>query len=322
MTQNPASSHEPLWLRIEQKIRELGDDDLSDVKLESTIQRLANEFDATGINFSRRADRMLLLRAALRARGEVGRSFLQDFDEAMSSLTLDDVADPRAATINLVENVGRNWPKLKLSERQPDVKAFVEGARLNLLVSKAKELGGETGVRYLIEADLAPQVITRSLDITDDDFERVNAAVAAERAEQARVANLLEEVAGKSDGERIKHLITNEVADQLILDMAGVDQAALDSVKQAMEEEMVEQRRKAEEEAARKKAEAEGPSLEDIPDDQMLEYIESIREILEFSDVEDEIRSMCEQSNIPKTLVDITVSTPDKLDELEAKAGG
>ena len=78
----------------------------------------------------------------------------------------------------------------------------------------------------------------------------------------------------------------------------------------------------AEEEAARKKAEAEGPSLDDIPADEMLDYIESIREIMEFSEVEKEIRVMCEQSSIPKALVDIAVSDPDKLDELEKKAEG
>ena len=75
-------------------------------------------------------------------------------------------------------------------------------------------------------------------------------------------------------------------------------------------------------EAVGKPAEAAGPSLDDIPDDEMLEYIESIREILEFSDVEAEIRTMCEQSQIPQALTDIAATEPDKLDELEAKAGG
>jgi hypothetical protein len=54
----------------------------------------------------------------------------------------------------------------------------------------------------------------------------------------------------------------------------------------------------------------------------MLEHIESIREIMEFSDQEKEIRIMCEQSAIPKSLVDIAVSEPDRLDELEKKAEG
>ena len=89
-----------------------------------------------------------------------------------------------------------------------------------------------------------------------------------------------------------------------------------------MENELKEKQRLAEEEAARKKAEAEGPALENIPPDDMLGYIESIREIMEFSDQEKDIRVMCEQSSIPKSLVDIAVSEPDKLDELEKKAEG
>ncbi|MGD8258971.1 MAG: hypothetical protein PVH56_15495, partial [Desulfobacterales bacterium] len=77
-----------------------------------------------------------------------------------------------------------------------------------------------------------------------------------------------------------------------------------------------------EEAAARKKEEAAGPPLEEIPPDEMLEHIEAIREIMEFSDQEKEIRVMCEQSSIPKALVDIAVSDPDKLDELEKEAEG
>ena len=54
-----------------------------------------------------------------------------------------------------------------------------------------------------------------------------------------------------------------------------------------------------------KKAAAEGPSLDAIPAEEMLAYIESIREIMEFSDDPAEIATMCEQSNIPKALVEI-----------------
>jgi len=83
-----------------------------------------------------------------------------------------------------------------------------------------------------------------------------------------------------------------------------------------------EKQRLEEEAAARKKAEAAGPALEDIPPDEMLEYIASIRDIFEFSDQEKEIRVMCEQSSIPKALVDIAVSEPGRLDELEKAAQG
>jgi hypothetical protein len=108
----------------------------------------------------------------------------------------------------------------------------------------------------------------------------------------------------------------------LIIEMMKVDQGLIDAVKQAMEEELKEKQRLAEEEAARKKAEAAGPALEDIPPDEMLTHIESIREIMEFSDVEKDIRVMCEQSSIPTSLVDIAVTEPDRLDELEKKAQG
>ena len=108
----------------------------------------------------------------------------------------------------------------------------------------------------------------------------------------------------------------------MIIEMAEVEQGDIDAVKKAMEEELKEKQKLAEEEAARKKKEAEGPALEDIPPDEMLEHIESIRDIMEFSDKEKEIRVMCEQSSIPKSLVDIAVSDPAKLDELEKEAEG
>ena len=104
--------------------------------------------------------------------------------------------------------------------------------------------------------------------------------------------------------------------------MAEVDAGALADIKKSIEAELKEKQRLAEEEAAKKKAEAAGPALEDIDPEEVLEYIESIREILEFSDQEKDIRIMCEQSSIPVSLVDIAVSDPDKLDELEKEAEG
>jgi hypothetical protein len=136
------------------------------------------------------------------------------------------------------------------------------------------------------------------------------------------VATLLEVVEGKSDEEKVKHLLANNVSEKLIIEMAQVDQDAIDGAKQAMEAELKEKQRLEEEAAARKKAEAAGPALEDIPPEEMLDHIEAIREIMEFSDQEKEIRVMCEQSAIPKALVDIAVSEPDRLDELEKEAEG
>jgi hypothetical protein len=143
-----------------------------------------------------------------------------------------------------------------------------------------------------------------------------------ERAERTRVATLLEAVEGKSNEEKVKHLFKKNVSEELIIEMAKVDQGAIDGVKQAMEAELKEKQRLEEEAAARKKEAAAGPSLEEIPSDEMLEHIEAIREILEFSDQEKEIRVMCEQSSIPKALVDIAVSEPDRLDALEKEAQG
>jgi hypothetical protein len=89
-----------------------------------------------------------------------------------------------------------------------------------------------------------------------------------------------------------------------------------------MEAELAEKQRLAEEETARKKAEAEGPSLESIEPDDMVEHIEAIQEIMEFSEEPDEIRTMCEQSSIPKCLVDIAVTDPDRLEKLLEEAEG
>jgi translation initiation factor 2B subunit (eIF-2B alpha/beta/delta family) len=166
------------------------------------------------------------------------------------------------------------------------------------------------------------EVIVNKLGITEEKLAGVEAQIAKEKAEKKRVAKLLEKVAGKSEEEKVKHLITNNVAEELIIEMAEVDQVAINNAKKAMEEEIKEKQRLAEEAAAKKKAEAAGPSLEDITPDDMIDHIDAIREIMEFSEVEKEIRTMCEQSSIPQCLVDIAVSDPDKLDELEKKAEG
>ena len=150
----------------------------------------------------------------------------------------------------------------------------------------------------------------------------MNKEIEKELAERKRVGALLEKVEGESDEEKVRHLFAKDVSEKLIIEIAQVDQGVVDGVKKAMEEELKEKQRAEEEAAARKKEEAEGPPLEEISPDQMLEYIEGIREILEFSDKEKDIRIMCEQSAIPKSLVDIAVSEPEKLDELEKEAEG
>lgn len=315
-------NNEPLWLAIEKTIREMGPQEFSGERLEATIQRLAGSLDSAGFNVSKNAGNMLALRGAVAARAKAGRPLMEDLEKAFESLTLQGLTSPYAATVELIDGVGSDWPALRGSERRPHLLRMVEDTKLDLLVAAARASGGDAGVRLLIGEGVTSDLIVDRLGITQEDYERVVSEVKAERAEKARVSDLLEEAEEKSEAEKIRHLINKEVSDELIVEMAKVEQSAIDDVRKAMEEEIAEKQRLAEEAAAKKAAEAAGPSLEDIPADEMLEHIEAIREILEFSSVEDEIRVMCEQSSVPKDLVDIAVSDPSRLDELESAAGG
>jgi hypothetical protein len=322
MTTSDETKKKPLWLSIEENILEFGSQGLSGQDLEASIQRIAGELDNAGYNVSHHGGNMLQLRFAMNETRRVGRPLMKDFNAAIAALTLEDVADPYLVADKLVRDLGKTWPRFRDSERRPEVIRIVEKTKLDLLIAKAKGLPDDEGIRMLIEEKVAPEVITSAMNITAEKLKQVNTEMEKERAERARVAKLLEAVEGKSQDEKVKHLLTNNVSEKLIIEMAKVDQGAIDGVKQAMDAELKEKQRLAEEEAARKKAEAAGPSLEDIPPEEILEHIEAIREIMEFSDVEKEIRVMCEQSSIPKALVDIAVSEPDKLDQLEKEAQG
>lgn len=316
------AAKKPLWLLIEEKILEANPQDLSGENLEEAIQRIAGELDDTGYNVSGHGGNMLELRFAVNRAREVGKPFLKDFNDAVSAFTLEEVTDSYAATTSLLDQLAKTWPGIKKSDRRRDVIEIVEHTKLDLLIAKAKGLPEDEGIRLLIGEGVDFSVIAQSLGVTDKKIEEVNKQIKAERAERARVASLLEKVAGKTDEEKVRYLFDNDVSEELTKEMAEVDQGVIDAVKKAMEEEIKEKQRRAEEEAARKKAEAEGPAIEDLPPEEMLDHIEAIREIMEFSDEEKEIRVMCEQSAIPKVLVDVAVSDPEKLDELEKKAQG
>ncbi|MGD9005539.1 MAG: hypothetical protein PVH94_14305 [Desulfobacterales bacterium] len=322
MTTGDATKKKPLWLSIEENILALDSQDLSGENLEASIQRIAGQLDDAGYNVSKHGGHMLQLRWTMTETSKVGRPFMEDFNTAIEALTLEDVTDAYAATDRIIGDIAETWPNLKKSERRADVIQIVEKTKLDLLIAKAKDLSGDEGIRFLIEKQIDSEVIISALDITEEKLKQVNAEIEKERAERARVAKLLEAVEGKSDEEKVKHLFTNDVSEELIIEMAKVDQDAINAAKKAMEEELKEKQRLEAEAAAKKAAEAAGPALEDIPPDEMLDHIEAIREIMEFSDEEKEIRVMCEQSSIPKALVDIAVSEPDKLDELEKKAEG
>jgi hypothetical protein len=318
MATSEAVQTKPLWLSIEEKFLEL---DLSG-NAEASIQQIAGELDEAGYNVSNLGGSMLQLRWAMDEMRSVGRPLMQDINDAIGTLTLEDVAAPYTAVDKIIGDISAAWPKLKNAQYRVEVARMVTETRLQLLIAKAKGMEGDTGIRMLIEEKVEDDVITGSLELPPEKLAQVKADIKKELAERARVETLLEKVADKADDEKVRHLIDNNVAEALILEIAKVDQSVIDGVNKAMEEELREKQRLAEEEAARKKAEAEGPSLDTIPADQMIDYIDSIREILEFSDQEKEIRVMCEQSAIPKVLVDIAVSDPDKLDELEKAAEG
>ena len=322
MTTSDETKEKPLWLLIEENFLELDLQDLSGENREAAIQRIAGKLDNAGYNVSHHGGNLLQLRWAMDDMQKVGRPLMKDLNDAIAALSLEDVADQYIATSKLINDLAETWHQLKKSERRPDVIHMVEKAKLDLLINKAKGLPDDEGIRFLIGEKVADEVITNALSITEEKLGEVHTEIKKEKAELSRVATLLEAVEGKSNEEKVKHLIENSVSENLIIEMAKVDQGVIDGVKQTMEAELKEQQRLAEEEAAQKKEEAAGPSLDKIPPDKMLEYIESIREIMEFSDEEKEIRVMCDQSAIPKSLVDIAVSEPARLDELEKKAEG
>jgi len=317
-----ATQNQPLWLSIEARIGELGSSDFDGNATEGTVRKLADTLDGEGYNVSRHAANMLMLRRAVDERARVGRAQITDYTAAIDALGLDDLVDPLQATIALAHRVGDDWPEFLDLDRRTDLRTIVDAKRLDLMIAKANEIGGDQGVRYLMENEIPEPTILERMAIDQAKLDGVKAELAAEIAEIARVEGLLNEVEGQSDDARAKFLINKDVSDESIISIAGIGQDAIDLAKKAMEEEMAEKARLAAEAEAAKKAAADGPKLEDIPADEMAEHIEAIREIMEFSDDADEIRTMCEQSSLPKALVEIAVTDAAKFDELEAAAEG
>ena len=144
----------------------------------------------------------------------------------------------------------------------------------------------------------------------------------AELAEINRVKALFAEVEGKSVEDKVKTMMKENVTDELMIEIGGLDQATIDGVKKSMEAELAEKQRLADEAAAKKKAEAEGPSLDSMSNDDIIAHIDAIRDIMGFSDKPEEIRTMAEQSKIPKAIIDVAVSGEEALDKLQEKANG
>jgi hypothetical protein len=322
MPENRIVGKEPLWMLVEKQIQGYKDKDFSEENRLKTSRKIAEELDKTGYNVSKSGGNFIQLTAAVKARSRVGRPFMQDLNQAVSALGLDDIKETYGTAMKIIAGLGKDWPLFLASEHRADMDEIVGNKKVELMIAKAKELSGEPGIRYLISGSFEPQVIMEALGISEEEYKSTKSKVDAELAEKARVQKLFAAMEDASEEDKIKHLLNKNAADELIIEIGGIQQSAIDVVRKAMEEELAEKKRKEEELAAKKAAEAAGPSLEDIDSDDLLEYIEGIREILGFSDVEKDIRTMCEQSSIPKDLVDIAISDPDKLDELEKEAGG
>lgn len=322
MAENRKEGMEPLWILIEKQITEYNDDDFSESNSLSTAKEIAAALDETEYKVSKNGGNWLRLKAALKARNRVGRPFMQDLDKSISALSLDSITDTYFGAMKIASDLGNDWPSMLASENRPDFEKMVTDKITDLKIAKAKELSGEEGIRYLIAETFELAEIVELMGVSEDEYNNVKAKVDAEIAEKTRVKELFKRAGDKPEDETIKYMLNNNVADELIIEIGGFEQSAIDNIKKAMETELAEKKRLEEEAAAKKAAEAAGPSLDQIEPDKMLEYIESIREILEFSDQEKDIRIMCEQSSVPAALVDIAVSDPDKLDELEAQAEG
>jgi hypothetical protein len=322
MPENHIEGKQPLWLLIEKEIQNYKNEDFSDANSLETSKKISTKLDETGYNVSKSAGNWLQLKMAVEARTSVGRPFIKDFDQAIADLTLDDIEDTYITAMKVINNLGKDWSSFLASENRPDVDAIVQNKKIELVTAKAKDLGGKKGIRLLISESFEPQKIVEIMGVSENEYKEVKSKVDAEFTEIERVKELLTTVSEASEEEKIKHLFNENVADELIKEIGAFEQSTIDSVKKAMEAELAEKKKKEEEEAAQKAAEAAGPSLDEISSDDMLEYIEGIREILDFADSEKDIRIMCEQSSIPKALVDIAVSDPDKLDELEKQAEG
>ena len=170
MTTNETTDKQPLWLLIEEKILGLSSGDLDAGKLEETIANTAKALDDTGHNVSKNGGNLIQLRRALGERIKVGKAMMEDFNAAVSALKLEDVTNPRKATAGLTGGLADTWPELRESARIDDVLQIVEKTRLDLYIARAKELGGEEGIRYLIADGVASEVIIDGMGISKEEL--------------------------------------------------------------------------------------------------------------------------------------------------------
>ena len=251
MSENRNEGKDPLWMLIEKQIQKYTDEDFTEANSLETSRKIAAELDKTGYNVSKHGGNWLQLKAAVKARNRVGRPFIKDFEKAVDALGLDDITDTYATAMKIIADLGSDWPSFLASEHRADVNEIVGNKKIELMIAKAKALAGEPGIRYLISELFEPQAIIEALEVSEDEYKSVKSKLDAELAEKKRVQKLFDAVKDASEEDKIKHLLKNNAADELITEIGGIEQPAIDAVKKAMEEELAEKKRKEEELAAK-----------------------------------------------------------------------
>jgi hypothetical protein len=231
MTVSKDNSREPLWIAMEKKILEHASADSSGSSMESSIQKIASELDSSGYCVSSHGGNMLQLRWAMEEKNRNRKPLMQDLNEAIKKLTFEDVENARAAAAKVINALGAAWPKIQDSDRAPTILGMVEKVRLGFLVQRAKDLSESQSIRYLIDYKLASDVIVRELGILQERYDQEVADIKEEQAKKTHAASLLSAVADKTEEERIRHLINNDITDELIVEIAGVEQASVDNVR-------------------------------------------------------------------------------------------
>ena len=235
MSENHNEHKEPLWILIEKQIQTYDEGDFIEENILATSRKIAEELDKTGYNVSKHGGNWMKLTAAVKARNRVGRPFMEDFNQALTALVLDDIKDSHATAMKIMRDLGRDWPSLLTSEHGADVDKIVESIRIDLIIAMAKELSGEPGIRYLMTESFEPQAIMEALGVSEEEYKSVKSKLDAELAEKARVKHLFADMEESSEEDKIKHLLNKNVADELITEIGGIKQSAIDTVKKAME---------------------------------------------------------------------------------------
>ena len=128
MTTQDAAEKKPLWLLIEEKIFEVGPQELEGQNQEQAIQKIVQDLDAAGHNVSQNGGNLLEVRWAIKDMLKVKRPLMKDFNDAVGALELDDVAELIDARLAEVEESVDTLGGLAfvLAEQVPPVGTIVD----------------------------------------------------------------------------------------------------------------------------------------------------------------------------------------------------